>query len=308
MSGHAGFTYGFDLSDATSGSTRGAILKMGPQGVARRGAADIFRQATLLSALRRDGIPVPEILWADEAEVALGAPYIVMAMVPGRQRLPLLEAVEPQVDPAELGIWREGVSALMQLDDFPALERLGNWQSPLSCGEEFASWEATLRKATVPGWIDLGLRTRDALAERMPRSPKVALVHGDFQPANLMSAGGTLTSIIDWDLAHIGSSGLDAGWLMMWADREYWGPHWQTWSPYEPGEIARLYLERVRIEPSTLHWFHAHAGYRFGAITCLNLRLHRNGKRPDPIWELFALDVPRLFARARQLAELLPRT
>ena len=52
-----------------------------------------------------------------------------------------------------------------------------------------------------------------------------------------------------------------------------------------------------------LAWYQALAGYRLGAISCLNVHLHRSGRRPDPIWERFALAVPALFARAASILE-----
>ena len=42
-----------------------------------------------------------------------------------------------------------------------------------------------------------------------------------------------------------------------------------------------------------LPWYQALAGYRLGAISCLNVHLHRSGRRPDAIWERFAFAIPR---------------
>jgi len=304
--GHAGFTYGFDLEGSLGNVVCSAVLKTGPPGVARRGAADIFRQAALLRELANQGVPVPALLWAEAGDELLGVPYIVMKTVPGRERFPLLAEKEPGVTPAEVRIWSEGLHALAALDRFAVLPALAGWQQPVQLADEFAAWEATLRKATDPMWIDLGLRARDALAVTLPRGSKVALVHGDFQPSNLMSLNGELTAIIDWDLAHIGTSGLDAGWMMMWSDPAYWGPHWKTWAPFDPVEIAHRFTHLTGGDEGELRWFHAYAGYRFGAIACLNVRLHRSGRRPDAVWEKFALDVPRLFKRSRHLAAALP--
>jgi hypothetical protein len=50
-------------------------------------------------------------------------------------------------------------------------------------------------------------------------------------------------------------------------------------------------------------WYQALAGYRLGAISCLNVRLHRTGRRPDAMWEKFALAVPSMFGRAEELLQ-----
>ena len=48
-------------------------------------------------------------------------------------------------------------------------------------------------------------------------------------------------------------------------------------------------------------WHQAFAQFRLGAIAGLNLKLHRNGRRPDPVWERFALSVPVLLRTAFDL-------
>ena len=47
--------------------------------------------------------------------------------------------------------------------------------------------------------------------------------------------------------------------------------------------------------------YRALAGYRFGAISCFNVMLHRRGKRHDPEWDLIAPSVKTLFGRAKEL-------
>ncbi len=42
-----------------------------------------------------------------------------------------------------------------------------------------------------------------------------------------------------------------------------------------------------------------------GVVTGLYTRLHREGHRPDPAWERFALGVPFLFGRAESLLRAL---
>jgi hypothetical protein len=51
-----------------------------------------------------------------------------------------------------------------------------------------------------------------------------------------------------------------------------------------------------------LAWFRSHAGYRLDCLTVCCLRLHRSGRRPDPIWEV-SVDsfVPMIECGHRQL-------
>lgn len=304
--GHAGFTFAFDLRRAEEPHPRGAVIKLSPPGVRRCGVANVFRQATLLRALYERGIPVPRILWADEHETDLGSPYIVMEWVEGREHFPLLGPGDSIPQSTAHTVWSQAIETIAALARFPALDALRGWEMPMPLAREFAGWEATLRKSPEPRWIDAGLRARDALARCMPRNAVLALVHGDFQPSNLLFDGGALRAIIDWDLAHLGSSGLDLGWLMMFGDPDYWGRHWRVWCPFAASSMVGQYVQAggpLNFDPQ---WFHAYAGYRFGAIACLNVRVHRSGRRPDAIWERFALDIPRLFDRACGLAQQLP--
>jgi hypothetical protein len=52
-----------------------------------------------------------------------------------------------------------------------------------------------------------------------------------------------------------------------------------------------------------MDWYQALSQYRLGSIACLNVKLHRTGKRRDELWERFAPSIPFLFARGIELAE-----
>ena len=301
--GHAGLTYGFELVRSGGFESERAIIKLGPRGVRRAGVADVYRQAELLQALHQQGFPAPALLWAEDSDAPLGSPYIVMQWVEGREHFPLLAAEEGPPTADLTAVWAAAAATAARLERLPVVEVLSGWSSRASLNDEFQSWEATLRKATDGAWVSAGLLARDALARGLPSATEVALVHGDFQPSNLLVARGRISAVIDWDLAHIGTAGLDLGWLAMFADPGYWGPHWRTWCPLSLDELVAAYVAAAGRQPPHFRWFHAYAGYRFGAIACLNVRLHRTGRRVDPIWERFALDIPQLFERARQLAE-----
>lgn len=298
--GHAGFTYGFELLSGRHDPPRCVVLKMGPPGVRREGVADVFRQAQLLKALRAGQIPVPAIAWAEGGEEELGAPYIVMERVPGREQFPLRAADDPTPLPAAAKAWISAVEVLVRLHRFP-WQTLGSWQTPVTLREEFDRWEPTLAKSPEVSWREDGLRTRDALLARLPDGIATGLCHGDFQTANLLFNGDRVTAVIDWDLASVGPALLDIGWLMMFADGEYWGPSWTTACPVAVAALSERFCRDTGASAADVGWFHAFAGYRFGAIACLNVRLHRTGRRVDPVWERFATDIPTVFARARSL-------
>jgi aminoglycoside phosphotransferase (APT) family kinase protein len=305
--GHAGLTYGFTVRYAAAIGGEKFVLKMGPRGVRRVGAADVFRQAELLRALAACGIPVPGIAWANEGETDLGAPYIVMRWMPGRECFPLDPPENFRSVAASQSVWRCSIDELVRLASIQSGDLPRAWLPPTPLGAELMRWEATLRKAPEQDWIDLGLSARDALVDRLPHDGPIGLVHGDFQPANLLFLGDSVSAVIDWDLAFVGDSLIDLGWLMMFADPDYWGPQWQPAERPAPALLAAYYAAQTKRSIVDATWYQAFAGYRFGAIACLNVRLHRTGRRSDAIWERFALDIPRLFRRAHALSLQCPR-
>lgn len=299
--GHAGLTFRFDYGPP-GGVAQHAIIKLAPPGVRRSGVNDFGAQAALLRALAGREVPVPEVLWDDPTGEEMGTPCLVMRRMPGAGRFPLGAPGEEAGGAAADAVWSLAVDALAKLAAVPVSGLPIPSTEGRSLVAEIAHWEPTLRKAPVAGWVEAGLRAREALEATRPAADERVLNHGDFQPANLLVADGAVSAIIDWDLAGIGARGLDLGWLMMWCDPACWGPHWRVRSPLRPEDVVTRFEAASGRPTPAARWFEALAAYRFGAISCLNVRLHRSGKRVDEVWELFARDVERLFGRARSMA------
>ena len=132
-----------------------------------------------------------------------------------------------------------------------------------------------------------------------PRAP--GLIHGDFQPGNVLFHEGRLSGVIDWDLAAIAPQGIDVGWLLMMADPECWAEGWQPTAPASRADLLEAYWNAGGPERAHLGWFQAFAHFRLGAIAGLNLKLHRDGRRRDPIWEKFAPSIPLLLRQGKDL-------
>jgi aminoglycoside phosphotransferase (APT) family kinase protein len=116
------------------------------------------------------------------------------------------------------------------------------------------------------------------------------------------------SSSFDWELASIGSRRIDVGWMMMVADRSSWPDEWRPLCPMQPAKVAARYAEAMGEACDDLPWYQAYAGYRLGAISCLNVHLHRSGRRPDATCERFALAIEPMFSRAAALLDHLPVT
>lgn len=131
----------------------------------------------------------------------------------------------------------------------------------------------------------------------------MSIVHGDFYSNNWLFADGSLTAVLDWEIASIGSPGLDIGWICMMYDPKSWSParhQWSQWSP-EPDFLVDAYLAAGGPAVPDLDWFRALAGFRLSCITAMGLRLHRTGRRPDPAWEVLGDAAPYMMNRAEEL-------
>lgn len=301
--GHAGLTFGFEVIDAGGGRRLAdLILKLAPPGVRRLGNTDVYRQAPLLRALHAAGLPVPDVPFASAGEGELGTPFIMMQRLAGRPLI--IWEPDPGFDRGEAAVaslWQQCTRVLADLHRFDWRARLADWEAPRPLRQEVERWDGVLAKAPEAGWIAAGERVRDRLLAQLPAGQPIGLVHGDYQPGNALYDAGRLTGIIDWELSSIGSQLLDLGWLMMLADPLSWHPEWKAVSAPAPEAIRARYEAAVGRRFTDVAWYQALAGYRLGAISCLNVRLHRTGRRPDAMWEKFALAVPSMFARAEAL-------
>ncbi len=301
--GHAGLTFLFETRRSGSTEIDGRyVLKIPPKGVARVGNTDVYRQAPLLRALHRAGLPVPDVPWAEEGEERFGVPFIVMDRLPGRvffiwdphrsftrER----EATEP--------LWRQCVEALPPIHRFEWRTRLAGWEDPQPLEGMVKRWRKVYLQAPEARWIAQAEEVERLLLKTLPAADPIGVFHGDYQPGNCLYENGRLMGIIDWELAGIGAQLLDIGWLMMAADRHNWIDEWCSIHPLPAAEIRALYEAGMRRSFPDIPWFQAFAGFRLAAIGCLNVKLHRRGQRHDPIWEMMALTLSRMFERAREL-------
>ena len=292
--GHAGHAFGLDLRDRAGQASR-HILKMGPPGVPRRGSADIFRQARLLYTLHVLGLGVPDIDWACADEDRLDAPFIVMRRLPGRSLIiwdpdPTFLAGEAALP----DLWVAGARALADIHRVDHQVHLADWELATPLTMELERWASLVRHSQDPLWQGLLHQLGDELRATMPHDGPVGLVHGDFQPGNILYDDGCITGVIDWDLAMISSQGIDLGWYLMMADAECWDPQWQPVTTAPKQDLVRAYAEAGGPALSHIGWYQAFAHFRLGSIAGLNLKLHQGGRRQDAIWEKFALSIPSL--------------
>jgi aminoglycoside phosphotransferase (APT) family kinase protein len=301
--GHAGLTFGFDVVGPDEALLGSYVLKTAPVGVTRRGNTDVFRQAPLMRALRQAGLPVPEIPWASPDEDQLGTPFLVMERMPGRVFLVWEPHASFSRDDAKVrDIWLQAAQLLARVHTVDWQRALSDWEKPQPLNEEVARWKNVLKHAQDPDWLAAGTELGELLASRLPDEAPIGVIHGDFQPGNILYENGVAGGLIDWELASIGAQGLDLGWILMMSDSEAWHESWQPVAAVSAQDLIGAYRAAGGPAYHNLEWYQALAHYRLGSIACLNVKLHRTGKRQDALWERFASSIPLLFARGIELA------
>ncbi len=303
--GHAGLTFNFRISDPkTGGVAEDLFLKVPPKGVKRKQNTDVYRQAPLLKALNTSGIPVPDVRWAGDDEDWFDVPYIITSKMPGRtllvwephasyDRTP--EVMEP--------LWRLTTEALVQIHKVDWRKQLAGWEEPRPLEVEVNRWDRIYGQAPYPEWVTAAEEVHNQLLDTMRDGQPVGLIHGDYQPGNVLFKDGELVAVLDWELSGIGAHLLDIGWLMMCADPLGWVESWGPKCPLAIDEIQDIYEAGMGQKFPDIAWYQALAGFRLASIGCLNVKLHQTGKRRDPLWENFIDAIPVMFARARQLLQ-----
>jgi aminoglycoside phosphotransferase (APT) family kinase protein len=300
--GHAGLTFGFDVINNASESLGSYVLKLAPAGVARRGNTDVYRQAPLLRGLAKAGMPVPAVPWASPREDLLGAPFIIMERLPGR----IFFVWDPHGSfPSETGplraLWLQAAQVLARLHQVNWQTVLADWERPRALRDELNNWVPLLRHAETSALRDAGLELHRLLAAHIPEDRPTGLVHGDFQPGNILYVDGKANAVIDWELASIGAQGLDVGWLMMFTDGLAWPSTCRPVAPLSSTDLLDAYRDAGGPALANMDWYQPFAQFRLGAIACLNVKLHRSGKRPDSFWDSMAPAISVLFERGIEL-------
>lgn len=290
--GHAGLAYSFAVSMPDE-TREDYILKLAPAGVTRSGSTDIYRQYPLLKRLRSHHLPVPHIIWASDEDKWLGAPFIVMERLRGRSLI-VWEAKPSENLP---DYWLGAARLLALFHDKSASIDLSDWEAPTTLEEELTRWRRLIRHSSVEADRVHAEHLAGRLADTLPANPAVGLVHGDFQPGNILYVDGQPLALIDWDLAAVGPLPIDLGWLLMMADGEAWADDWKPKGAPPRAGIIAAYRDCGGDIPEALSWYQAFACFRMGVIIGMNVKLHREGRRPDPIWDRFASSASTLLAR-----------
>jgi aminoglycoside phosphotransferase (APT) family kinase protein len=238
-------------------------------------------------AFHRSAVPVPEMLWLEEADDALDHPFFIAEEIAGFQASPqnllsgAYEAVLGQLgerkwtilgeiakaDPAELGLTE--VMTPVALD--------GCWK------KELDYWEGVLDSDEAEPLPIVRAAIRWLRSNPPPPAQKLSVVHGDFRTGNfLYDDKGAIHGVLDWEMAHLGDPLEDLGWSF----NPVWSFGREAKGGLLPRDQAIVVWERasgLKADPAALHWWELFNCVKGQAIWISSARVFLDGGNREPI-------------------------
>ena len=278
-----GFQLPFELTKFPSGQSnptyriRAAsgdfVLRRKPFGALLPSAHAVDREYRLLSALHPLGFPVPRPLALCTDETVIGAIFYVMELAFGR---PYANGALPEFDPAtRKRMYEQLIDTLADLHNIdPERAGLGEFGKPGNYFErQVMRWTRQYRDSQTD-FIPEMERLIAFLPETLPEQSRTSIVHGDYRIDNVVFDGdGTLTAVLDWELATLGDPLADFSYLaMQWMMPADGGAGLGGLDLDKLGiprldEIVQRYSERSGVPVAArLDWYFAYNLFRLAGI------------------------------------------
>jgi aminoglycoside phosphotransferase (APT) family kinase protein len=280
-------TYRFRLAYRQSGQAheRRLILRRDPPAslidTERRVEFEAYR------AFHGSAVPVPKMLWLEEADDALDHPFFIAEELVGFQAAPQMlfaggyDAVLPRLAERKWTILGEIARAdpvALRLDKVmpaPALDAC--WI------RELDHWEAIFDSDEAEPQPIARAAIRWLRANPPPPAQKLAVVHGDYRTGNfLFDEQGDIHGVLDWEMAHLGDPLEDLAWGF--------NPIWQFGRGLAgglvPQEEAVAIWERasgLTADPAALHWWTLFNCVKGQGIWVGSARAFIDGGNKEPI-------------------------
>ena len=265
--GHSNLTYRVHCDDGSS-----VVLRRPPLGHVLATAHDMGREHKIISGVGQTAVPVPQAIALCADETVNEAPFYVMsyeegavlhsadesALVPAAERVPLSRRVADvlaelhAIEPDDVGLGDLG-----RREDYLG-RQLRRWKR---------QWEQS-KTRELPIMDEVAAE----LEARKPDQVGSAIVHGDYRLGNMLSAGGDIVAVLDWELCTLGDAMADVGYLMNnWVtpDEQSTG----TSAPTQAGgfasrsEMLDWYADASGRDLSQVDYYRAFSYWRLAAIS-----------------------------------------
>jgi aminoglycoside phosphotransferase (APT) family kinase protein len=219
-------------------------LRRPPLGKRLGSAHDMGREHRVIAALQETPVPVPPAVGLCEDESVNGAPFYVMGFVEG----PVLRSASDAeaFDEAERRAIGERVidtlAAIHEVDpDAVGLGELGRKEAYVE--RQLKRWHGQWEKSKTRE-LELVDDVHARLAARIPEQGPATIVHGDYRLDNMiLSPGGEVAAVVDWELCTLGDPMADVGMLLV-----YWSQEGDDFMPlFAPATIAPGFPNRDEV-------------------------------------------------------------
>ena len=308
--GHSNLTYG--VRDAAG---RRWALRRPPLGKRLGSAHDMGREHKVVSALGPTPVPVAPIVGLCEDESLNEAPFYVMEFVEG----PILRGLaEAEAFPDEGDRRAIGERVADTLVDIHAVDPDAVGLGDLGRKEDYVArqlhrWQGQWEKSKTRE-LPVIDAVHERLQARIPAQGPATIVHGDYRLDNMiLTPGGEVAAVVDWELCTLGDPLADVGLLMVyWPERG--GDEEEPIALGQPANLApgfptsaelrNRYAERSGRDLSELDFFVALGYWKLAIILEGVYARYAAGQygKVDPGIEHFARLVERL-AEAAEAAE-----
>ncbi len=214
--GHSNLTYG--VSDAAG---KRWALRRPPLGKRLGSAHDMGREHKVVSALGPTEVPVAPVAGLCQDDSVNGAPFYVMNFVEGPilRGLAEADAFPEQSDRQAIGERvADTLVAIHAVDpDAVGLGDLGRKQDYVA--RQLRRWQGQWEKSKTREVATIDA-VHERLAARIPEQGPATIVHGDYRLDNMiLTEGGEVAAVVDWELCTLGDPLADVGLLMVyWPD------------------------------------------------------------------------------------------
>jgi aminoglycoside phosphotransferase (APT) family kinase protein len=210
-------------------------LRRPPLGKRLGSAHDMGREHRVISALQETPVPVAPVVGICEDESVNGAPFYVMGFVEGPVLRSAKEA-EAFGEAERRAIGERVVDTLVAIHevepDAVGLGELGRKEAYVE--RQLRRWQGQWEKSKTRE-LELVDDVHARLSSRIPEQGPATIVHGDYRLDNMiLSPGGEVAAVVDWELCTLGDPMADIGMLLV-----YWSQEGDEFMPlFAPATIA----------------------------------------------------------------------
>ena len=284
--GRSNLTY--RLTDGTSTWA----LRRPPMGHVLPTAHDMAREFTVISALHGSDVPVPEPIALCADREVLGEPFYLMSFVDGivLERPDLVPDAATATRASELLV--DTLVALHAVDpDRIGLRDFGRPEGFLQ--RQVARWHKQFQ-ASVPDGSEDETEVVQHLAERLPESARMSIVHGDYRLTNVLYAPdfSRIAAVVDWEMATLGDPLTDLGLLYVYHERSGTADAVMPDFPSSqgflgPDQLLERYAARTGQQLDELDWYIAFGYFKLAVIAAGIHARYLQGKTVGSGFEVF---------------------